>query len=238
MQTNKQGSRPWSRGNTRVSRRAPNNNKQPLVVREDDEDEVRNPDAGLRRNLLRPLPFIVTPARFRKLRFLVTQTITSETISFQELLRMMTFSTSLNTGYSLLDCIRLRYVEIWEPYQGTAVITGTAGIVWEGSGGTNTGINRSIFGVSPAPDMPSHIYAKTPSDTLIGFWHQKSSASNAFTLNFCEAGSVIDIAFDYIIGDNDTTVGIGPYTIVAASAGITGIHPPSTSLVAVGLNNV
>jgi hypothetical protein len=213
--------------------------KQPLVVTDENRDVVRSPNEGLTFGLIRPLQFITTPAHFRKIRFFVKSVaINSLAVTFQDLLKLMVFSTAVNTGYSRLDCIRLRYVEFWEPFQGTAGITSTAGLVWEGSGGTNTGINRSIFATSSAPDQPAHVFSKPPSDTLIGAWMQKTSTSTAFTLNNLDVGTVFDIAFDYILGDNDTTVGIGPIVLVAAAAGISGIHPFSTSLVALGVNNM
>ncbi len=211
---------------------------RPLIVRESARDIIRNPDAGLARNLLKPTQYAVVPTLFRKIRFMCTVAIASQIISFQDLIKMQVFSTAANTGYAKVNAVRLRYVELWEPFQGGGQSTSVAGLTFEGSGGTNTGINRNFYAESVAPDYPSHLYATPPSDTLIGAWQQKTSTSNAFTLKNLDVGTTVDIAFDYQYCDDDATASLGPYTIVAASAGLNGIHSPTTSLVAQGLNNM
>ncbi len=150
----------------------------------------------------------------------------------------MCFSTAANTGYSKLSCVRLKYVELWEPYQGVGTLTSLAGVEYEGSGGTNTGINLQFFGGAVAPDQPTHIFAPAPSNTLIGYWQQKTSSSTAFTLKNLDVGTIVDIAMDYILSDTDTTASLGPFAIVAASAGLTGIHPVNTNFVGVGVNTM
>ncbi len=226
------------RGDTRSRRNAPNTEANPIITRFTEKDVRNSAYAGLQPNLRVPLPFPAGQVKFRKFRFITNAAIATSTWAFADLMRLMCFSTAVNTGYSKLACVRLKYVELWEPYQGVGTLTSLAGIVYEGSGGTNTGINLQFFGSAVSPDQPTHIYAPTPRNTLIGDWQQVTSTSNAFTLRTLDTGTVVDIAMDYIEKDTDNTASLGPFTISAASAGLTGIHPPATTFVGVGVNTM
>ncbi len=225
------------RGNTR--QRRPNNSEaNPLIIRSTEKDVRMSANAGMQPNLRVPLPFPSSPVHNRKFRFITNAAVATQAFTFSDLMKLMCFSTAVNTGYGMIACCRLRYVELWEPYQGVGTLTSLAGIVYEGSGGTNTGINLQFYGGAVAPDQPTHIYAPTPRNTLIGDWQQKTSSSTAFTLKNLDTGTIVDISMDFIKSDTDTVSAVGPFTISAASAGLTGIHPPSTSFVGVGLNTM
>jgi len=221
----------------RAPRRVNYSDDRPMVVRESIHDSLRNPDVGLARNLTQPMQFAVVPTDFRKIRFLAQNTIASQTFSFQDLIKMRCFSTAVNTAYAKVSAVKLKYVEVWEPFQGLSTAN-VAGITWEGSGGTNTGINRNFYVESAGPDKYSHLYSTPPSDTLIGYWQQKTSTSTAFILKNLSLGTIVDIAFDYQEADDDAVASLGPFVVVAAAAGLNGIHSPTTLLVAQGLNNM
>ncbi len=227
-----------ARRNGKTRNKAPYSEARPLIIRDSEKDVQQSQYAGLQRNLRVPHPFPMSPVQFRKFRFITNAAIASQVWQFSDLIKLMCFSTAVNTGYSKLECVALHYVELWEPYQGTGTLTSLAGIEYEGSGGTNTGINLQFFGSSVSPDSPTHIFAPYPKKTLIGWWQQKTSSSSAFTLKNLDTGTVIDVAMSYILSDTDSVASLGPFTITAASAGLTGIHPPSTSFVGVGVNNM
>jgi hypothetical protein len=162
------------------------------------------------------------------------------TVTFRasDLLSIHTLATAANTGYGIARAVKLKYVEIWEPFQGTASITSVAGLTFYGTGATNTGTNDERYCVSVGPDAPAHLLAYPPVGTLIGYWQNYASSLVLFDLRNLEEGAVVDLCFDWISGENQTTINVGPYTITGGVIGAVGVHLPSTQLTAVGLNNL
>ncbi len=160
------------------------------------------------------------------------------TFNASDLLKIHTFTTAANTGYGIARAVRLKYVEIWEPFQGVGMNTSLAGIQFYGTGATNTGTNDERFCVAVGTNAPAHLLAYPPKETLVGWWQNVASSLVLFDLKNLEEGCIVDISFDYISGENQSSTNLGSYAVVAASAGLTGVHLPSTFLTAVGLNNL
>jgi len=156
-----------------------------------------------------------------------------------DLLKIHCFATGATTGYGLARAVRLKYVEFWIPYQTATQDDSFAGIVFYGTGATNTGTNDERFAVGASYDKPAHLVARAPKNTLVGYWQNYQSSLTMFDLRNFPQGSTIDICFDWISGENQTGLNLGPFTIASGSSvGEVGIHPPSTSLAAIGLNNL
>ncbi len=202
------------------------------------ENETSGPDAGIAPGKLRPLPFRSSQVEVFKLRLVASGAIALQTFNAQDILRILTFTTSSTQGYAFASSIRLSYVEMWEPMQSPPSTTSLAGIRFYGTSGTNTGTNDERFCVSAAPDYPSHLVGRPPKGTLQSFWQNTSSSLVMFDLLNIDQGTIIDICFRYYNGVNQSAVNLGPYAITASGAGITGVHLPNVLLSGVGLNNV
>jgi len=223
------------RKNTRKSPK----NMQPLLVEEDYVDRrSQNPNVGLKPGLKFPMPFQSVQVINQKFRFVVSSAIGTQTFMASDLFKLLTFSTAANTGYCIPRALRFKYIEIWEPFEGVGVSTSLAGVFFYGTGATNTGTNDERYAISTAPDTPAHLLARPPKETLIGYWQNVASSLTMFDIRSLSVGATVDISLDYIGGFNQSASNLGPYTITAASAGLVGCHPPTTSLSAVGLNNM
>ncbi len=211
-----------------------------LIVEDNELDlSSANPDKGLRLGFKYPQPFRAVPVQNSKIRFNVLTNITVLAVAAQDFLKLHCFATAASTGYGIARAIKLRYVELWVPYQTAAVDTSLGGIVFYGTGATNTGTNDERFAVGASYDKPAHLVARPPTGTLVGFWQNYQSSLTMFDLRNIPQGSTIDFSFDWISGENQTGTNVGPFAITAGSSvGEVGVHPPSTSLSAIGLNNL
>jgi len=211
----------------------------PVLVEDDGKDhQIVDPDRGLSPGFRQPQPFRSTQVTNSKIRFVVNTAITTYTWTAADFLRLHSFSTAANTGYGIARSIEFKYIEIWEPFQGTGMTTSVAGVSFYGTGATNTGTNDERFASSASPDYPGHLLSKPPKGTLIGAWQNVASSLTMFDIKNLSVGAFVDVCFNYLSGENQTASNLGSYIITAASAGLVGVHPPTTSLSAVGLNNM
>ncbi len=216
-------------------------NSRRIMITEDSELDLSslNPDKGLRLGFKYPQPFRAVPVQNSKIRFNVLSNIVTLTIAAQDFLKLHCFATAASTGYGLARAIKLKAIELWVPFQTAAVDNSLGGIVFYGTGATNTGTNDERFAVGASYDKPAHLLAKPPGGTLVGYWQNYQSSLTMFDLRNIPQGSTIDFDFDWISGENQTAVNVGPFAITAGSSvGEVGVHPPSTSLSAIGLNNL
>ncbi len=199
---------------------------------------THNPDEGMRPGFTFPRQFRAVPVLNSKIRMIVTGGAPlTVTFNASDLLKIHTVATAANTGYGMARAVRLKYVEIWEPFQGASMNTSLAGIQFYGTGATNTGTNDERFCVAVGTNTPAHLLAYPPKETLVGWWQNVASSLVLFDLKNLEEGCIVDISFDYISGENQTAINLGPYTISGGVLGAFGVHLPSTFLSAVGLNN-
>jgi hypothetical protein len=168
---------------------------------------------------------------------LVSTAFTVETITAATILNFMAFATGATTAYRVARAVKLKYIELWEPYQGVGQITSVAGVEMYGTGATNTGTNDERFASSATPDAPGHLLVRPPKGTLIGYWQNEASTLTYCDIKNCEVGTVIDFAFLWSGRDNDTSTSAVTVSVSGLSAGMMGITRPSTKWSAVGYNN-
>ncbi len=166
----------------------------------------------------------------------VNQAFTTVTWNASDLLHVHCMATSATVGYGFARAVKLKYVELWEPNQGTGQFTSLAGIIFYGTGATNTGTNDERFAVSVGSNDPAHLLAYPPAGTLLGAWQNYQSSLVLFDLKNMEVGTIVDISFDWLSGENQNTTNT-TFSITGGTLGVCGVHLPSTSLTAVGLNN-
>lgn len=213
--------------------------RRPLLVEEDLKDMgARDPDLGLGRGFKNPQPFRSAPVGFMKLRFAVNTAIVTTTFGGANLLDLLCFSTAANTAFRTARACRLKYVEIWEPFLGPGLINSYAGVTFFGTGATNTGTNDERFAVSSGPDMPAHLLAMVPKDTVVGFWQNDASTLTLCTIQNLSIGAIVDVAFDWIPRQNVASTSAVSTAVTVAGAGQLAVHPWVTSLSGVGLNNI
>ncbi len=225
----------------RRSRKQRRMNSRRITITEDSELDLSSlrPDKGLRLGFKYPQPFRAVPVQSSKIRFNVISSIATLTIMAQDILKLHCFATGATTGYGLARAILLKSVELWVPFQTAAMTDTLGGIVFYGTGATNTGTNDERFAVGASYDKPAHLVAKPPRGTLVGYWQNYQSSLTMFDLRNLPLGSIVDLSFDWISGENQTGTNVGPFSISAGSSvGEVGVHPPSASLSAVGLNNL
>jgi len=120
--------------------------------------------------------------------------------------------TVLNTLTSaLFDSVRVKSVKIWSPpsAQGAAV---TCSVLWA-SGVNSPAVEVSDTSVSTA--VPAHITSTPPPQSLASFW-QRSAATTIFT-TVAPVGSIIDVALEMILSDDDGGL---PVTFATATAAL------------------
>jgi hypothetical protein len=201
---------------------------------------VQDPNIGLGKGYLNPKPFCPVQPISMKIRFLIgPAAIASYTFTAQDMLKLVVFSTAVNTVYSLALSARLKYIEIWEPYDAAAPgTTGSAGFIWYGVAGTNTGINRPVFTTAASQAYPGHLITKPNKLSVESFWQRNGSSVTFGDFRGLNVGSTVDICFDYIpVYDFASTAGAS-FVGVAASAGLAGIHPMTANFQGIGLNNM
>jgi len=216
-------------------------NSRRIMITEDSELDLSslNPDKGLRLGFKYPQPFRAVPVQSSKIRFNVLTAFATQTILAQDLLKLHCFATATSTGYGLARAIKLKAVELWIPFQTAPMADSLGGIIFYGTGATNTGTNDERFAVGASYDKPAHLLAHPPRGTLVGYWQNYQSSLTMFDLRNIPQGSTIDIDFDWISGENQTGVNVGPFSIASGSSvGEVGVHPPSVNLSAIGLNNL
>ncbi len=213
-----------------------------LVERATDEDldlGSLDPNEGMRAGFRYPKSFQIPPICQYKIRFYVNADITSLTFTAAHLLQLVCFSTAINTAYQVAKSVRLRYIEIWEPIVAAGTpANNTSGFIYYGTAGTNTGTNRAYFCTNASYDKPGHTLAPVPKNTVLPFWQNAASGLTFGDFRNLTLGATVDVRFDLIGNGDFSSVAAASFAVVAASAGLQGVHPPSASLTAVGWNNM
>lgn len=221
-----------SRANTKGGK-----NRRVVVVDDGMDHGITDPNKGLACGFRQPQPFLATQVKSSKIRFLVNATIGTLTLNASDILKLHGFAVSATVGYGIARAIQFKYIELWEPYQGTASVASVAGVIFYGTGATNTGTNNERYASSASPDAPAHLLAKPPRGTLLGEWQNVASSLVICDIVNLSVGAFVDIAFNYISGENQTSANLN-FATSGLSAGQVGVHSPSALLSAVGLNNI
>lgn len=200
-------------------------------------DVISSPDVGLRPGFKNPMPFSVQPIMFRKLRFTVAGAVATQAYTASNILDFLCMSTAANVAYRIARSVRLKYVEIWEPFNGVGNITNVS-LKWDIPTTANLPMNSTtIYASSSGPDYPAHLFCRPSRDTYADWWHNASDTGPMFTLLSLNAGAIVDIAFDYVTYEtgNSTQTSTG---VTVAAGGFNAIHSPNASITALGLFDI
>ncbi len=171
------------------------------------------------------------PASFaltKTIRFSCASAVNSgvQALDFAQMIYMITGTTTAN---SLLNAIKLNYVEIWSP----ATIPSTISIEFDQNNAGMSGSPSKVYTdtcVSTA--IPAHLRVKPPKNSLSGFWiaGPTTSTNNIFTL-VAPQNSIVDINVTFTL--NDTSASGAARTIGSGTAGNLGIATLVSGLIPV-----
>lgn len=198
---------------------------------------VRNPMDGYRVGFKTPKPFSVQPCLFRKLRFTVGGAVATQAYDASNILDFLCMSTGVNVAYRIARAVRLKYVEIWEPFNGVGAITNVA-LKWDIPTTANLPMtSETIYASASAPDYPAHLVARPYPGTYQDWWHNALDTGPMFTLLSLNQGAIVDIGFDYVTYETGNSTQTSTAVVVAA-AGFNAIHSPNASITALGLFDI
>lgn len=139
--------------------------------------------------------------------------VTAGAVTVQDLMQLVVVTTATTTNYELLDSIRIRSIEMWCP----ATAVGTSSLLSISEDSSTGGIanpSRTVSDMTMGTARPGHILWKPMPRSLISNWLNPSIANaNVFTIS-CPSGTVMDVKYDFILGD-----GTFPPTAAPASGG-------------------
>ncbi len=205
----------------------------------DERSLIVDPNAGLGRGYLIPKAFQAQQTCSQKVRFIIGAAgVSSYTFLALDLIKMLCFSTALNTLYPLAKAVKLKYIEMWEAFDGSTLSNNTIGFIYYGVAGTNTGTNRAYFDTSASTSRPAHVYAPAPKDTVLSFWQNSATGLTFGDFRGLNPGTTVDICFDWISNGDFASAATVSFAGTAASAGLVGIHPMTSAFAAVGWNNM
>jgi len=227
-----------TRANKNRAQRSTKNRAKPRQV--DDEVDLgsNNPNMGLRKGYKTPKPFTMTPTYFRKLRFTVGTAVATQVFTASNILDFMCFSVAVNTAYRVARSIRLRYVEIWEPFNGIGAIT-NVGLRWEGAvvAPNLPMTSTTLYASSSGPDYPAHLIAHPVPGTYQDWWHNAADNASMFEVFSLAEGAIMDIAFDWTTYETLQSTLVSTPVVVGA-VGLNAIHSPNVNITALGLFDI
>lgn len=142
-----------------------------------------------------PIPLYQIYLKNQRLRFIATSAQVDTNITYAGLLNTILFASTATAPYTVFDAVRIRFVEVWSPSQGTTSsnppLPSTCSVAF--ANGTIDG----DFAVKSDTSMtihPAHVKARPSVRSLAANW-QNGVATGAFILN-CPIGSVIDVCLD------------------------------------------
>lgn len=143
----------------------------------------------------------------------------SGTITKGDLTELIVCTTSGTTNYRLMDSIRLKRIEMWGPASqasGTSpFITKMISIADESTGSVG-GPTRTLSDFSLSNARPSHLVWKPAKGSMQSLWITTGIASTDAILSLVvSSGTVVDVTFEYIIGDGTDA----PVLATASGAG-------------------
>jgi hypothetical protein len=163
----------------------------------------------------------------KTLRF-TTAAAAALTISYQNLLDLVLFTTSATAPFDLFKMVKIRFVKVWAvPILGTAV---SVEVMFDGVTAGSQGDRRVHTDTSMGIE-PAFVTARPLAKTLAANF-QLSSGSSAFFID-CPAGAVVDVGLDFKSDTLGTAVAAqnvsaGATTGVVAFRGLDGL-PQATS---------
>jgi hypothetical protein len=218
-------------------RRKPKNSSKRGMERDLPSDRM----AGLAAGFRVPKPFDVTPIYFRKIRFVLSAAIAAQGFTASSLLDLQVQTFSLNVGYRIARSIRLKYVEIWEPFNGVgAGVLTNSGIRWDIPTTANLPTSSmTSYASSVMPDAPAHLLTRPASDTYADWWHNAADNGPMFTLLSLSANAIVDIAFLWVSYESgNSTVSSTAINAAIGFPGFNAIHSPNVNMTALGLADV
>jgi hypothetical protein len=195
---------------------------------------------GMRPGYVTPKPFDVTPTVNRKLRFIVAAAVASQAFTVPNLLDLLCMTVANNSAYRIARAVRLKYVEIWEPFNGVGVIT-NVGLRWDVPTTGNIGpINSTtLYASSSGPDYPAHLLARPPSGSYQDWWHNAGDSGPLLTMFSLNAGCIVDISYDYVTYESGNSTAVTTAVTTGANfPGYNAIHFPNTNITALGLFDI
>jgi hypothetical protein len=197
--------------------------------------------AGLAAGFRVPKPFIVTPIYFRKIRFVLSAAIASQAFTASTMLDLQLQTFSNTVGYRIARAIKLKYVEIWEPFNGVgAGVLTNSGLRWDVPTTANLPTSsETLYASSVMPDAPAHLLARPTRDTYPDWWHNAADNGPMFTLLSLSANAIVDIAFLWVTYESGNST--ASTTAINGAIGFPGynaIHSPNVNMTALGLADV
>ncbi len=204
--------------------------------------------ARLAHNPLLPSDIKSQPVGQRTFRFQAIVDIATVSITVGHLFGLslaVATTTTSTSAVSLFNAVRLRRVVVWGTGTNAASTNQSMSLQYRGG---LYGINTAITAMGTEA-LPAHISSVPPEDSDVALWKGPTSATNdvLFVLNGLNAGNIVDIHVDYVIGSPGSAIvsNLTPTTgqtmlatIVTASPSGLYVGRPNTNLSPLSLPSV
>lgn len=185
-----------------------------------------------------PLEFIPNRKFEFRRRYSTTAAILGN-LKISDLLGSLVMAASPTVGYSLLDTVKLKRIQVWSPVvtQGTVVSIIISPSTVDSGNNCYNDIRKQITDSSQAIDEVAYVNYATKVTLPSGSWHASTSVdTNLFEMQF-PAGSIMDLD---LVGLLNTYGGPNGFTstLVAATVGTQYARPILTTLLPIGVNQI
>jgi len=188
-----------------------------------------------RAQILAPPP-VTGDVRFtKKQRYVVVTNATTAQIRRSDLLSAYLMVTSANTGFSILEGVRIVSLEVWLPANSAATNALAGELTWL----SDQGMPQTHVFVSNSTTMGTHWKGSPPPNSLAAFWSSHNSANltqNMFYVNLPRE-TVIDVTYECLI-QNGAQGGTLPGAVALATAGSAGTVYGKTLDFSAGTNQI
>lgn len=144
--------------------------------------------------------------------------VVAASVTVQDLMQLVVVTTATTTNYELLDSIRIRSIEMWCP----ATAIGTSSLISISEDSSTGGLanpSRTVSDMTMGVSRPGHVYWTPRPGSLIDSWLNPSVANaNVFTIS-CPGGTIMDVKFQYVLGDGTVNATAAPATGASGTAG-------------------
>jgi hypothetical protein len=146
------------------------------------------------------LPLVTTsPVFTQTMRFSASSATGNLGVSRGDLLNMLVLGVSTSTGYSILECIKLNYMDIYLPPASATNSTNMV-LTWLSTLGQNKVVALTTLGTA----LPAYVRVRPPKDSFAGLWSSNQTTTGGYNtenlFSFATAtGMVVDVNVSFCL---------------------------------------
>jgi len=176
------------------------------------------------------------PIQSRVIRYVTNSLAANSGYGPRQLINTILWCTNgSSTAYPIIEAVRLRRISMYYAPSNFDSSPDNFAFRW-----VNQNLPDNLLSKTGTPFSPAVLKLVPPLNSLAAMWYDQANVSFTTPLPFCEltgaTGTIIDIDFDYIIGEGTSTS-----LTLSANATFTGLgylEPISMTLLPVGLTNL